>query len=84
MKKITLSKGFLKLSKDNFSLEILLLIFPQLINIKTFKNLNKYAQKNISSQDFIFLLSIMIVDNTNNVEYFFYKYNISNEAKKKD
>ena len=83
LKKITLSNGFLKLSKDNFSLEILLLVFPELINIKIFENLNNYAQNNISRQDFIFLLSLMIVDNTNNVDYFFYKFNVSNEAKKR-
>ena len=83
LKKITLSNGFLKLSKDNFSLEILLLVFPELINIKIFENLNNYAQNNISRQDFIFLLSLMIVDNTNNVDYFLYKFNVSNEAKKR-
>ena len=83
LKKIILSEGFLKLSKDDFSLEILLLVFPQLINIKIFKNLNNYAQNNIFRQDFIFLLSLMIVDNSNNVDYFFYKFNISNEAKKR-
>ena len=83
LKKIILSEGFLKLSKDDFSLEILLLVFPQLINIKIFKNLNKYAQNNIFRQDFIFLLSLMIVDNSNNVDYFFYKFNVSNEAKKR-
>ena len=83
LKKITLSNGFLKISKDNFSLEILLLVFPELINIKIFENLNNYAQNNISRQDFIFLLSLMIVDNTNNVDYFFYKFNVSNEAKKR-
>ena len=83
LKKITLSNGFLKLSKDNFSLEILLLVFPELINIKIFENLNNYSQNNISRQDFIFLLSLMIVDNTNNVDYFLYKFNVSNEAKKR-
>ena len=83
LKKIILSDGFLKLLKDDFSLEILLLVFPQLINIKIFKNLNKYAQNNIFRQDFIFLLSLMIVDNSNNVDYFFYKFNVSNEAKKR-
>ena len=83
LKKIILSEGFLKLSKDDFSHEILLLVFPQLINIKIFKNLNNYAQNNIFRQDFIFLLSLMIVDNSNNVDYFFYKFNVSNEAKKR-
>ena len=83
LKKITLSKGFFKLLEDNFSLEILLLVFPQLINIKILKNLRKYAKENMHKHDFIFILSLMIVDSSNNVDYFFYKYNISNEAKKR-
>ena len=83
LKKIVLSKGFLKLVNDKYSLEILLLIFPQLKNIELFKKLNKYAIENISSQDFFFLLSLMIIDETDNSDYFFYKFNISNEQKKR-
>ena len=83
LKKLVLSKGFLKINNDSFSLEIILLIFPQLKNIQIFKNLNSYATQNISSIDFIFLLSIMIIDNSDNAEYFLYKYNFSNEDKKR-
>ena len=83
LKKIVQSNGFLKLTKDDFSLEIILLIFPQLKKINIFKNLNNYAYENIYKQDFIFLLSLMIVDDSNNVDYFFYKFNISNEDKKR-
>lgn len=83
LKKIILSNGILKLTKDDFSLEIILLIFPQLKKINIFKNLNNYAYENIYKQDFIFLLSLMIVDDSNNVDYFFYKFNISNEDKKR-
>ena len=83
LKKLVLSKGFLKLPKDDFCLEIIGLIFPQLKNLSLFKNLNKYALENIYSQDFIFLISLMIIDETDNTEYFFYKFNISNEEKKR-
>ena len=83
LKKLVLSKGFLKLSKDDFCLEIIELIFPQLKNLSLFKNLNKYALENIYSQDFIFLISLMIIDETDNAEYFLYKFNISNEEKKR-
>tara|TARA_B100000965_G_scaffold307337_1_gene266265 strand:- start:5379 stop:6653 length:1275 start_codon:yes stop_codon:yes gene_type:complete len=83
LKKIVLSKGFLKLTKDEFCLEIILLIFPQLKNIKIFSSLNSYALENYFSKDFIFLLSLMIIDETDNVDYFLYKFNLSNQEKKR-
>ena len=45
IKKLVLSEGFLTLPKDNFSLEIINLVIPQLKNLKFFKNSN-YIQKN--------------------------------------
>ena len=83
LKKLVLSKSFLKINDDEFCLEILLLIFPQLKNIRLFKNLNSYASEYFSSKDFIFLLSLMIIDETDNSDYFLYKFNIPNEAKKR-
>ena len=83
LKKLVLSKGFLKINDDEFCMEILLLIFPQLKNIRLFKNLNKYAKAHFSSSDFIFLLSLMIIDETDNSDYFLYKFKVSNEAKKR-
>ena len=83
LKKLVLSKGFLTLPKDNFSLEIINLVIPQLKNVKFFKNSNYHSKKLISSKDFIFLVSLMIIDETDNCEYFLYKFNISNEDKKR-
>ena len=83
LKKLVLSKGFLTLPKDNFSLEIINLVIPQLKNLKFFKNSNYYSKKLISSKDFIFLVSLMIIDETDNCEYFLYKFNISNYDKKR-
>ncbi|MDP7541455.1 MAG: CCA tRNA nucleotidyltransferase [Candidatus Pelagibacter bacterium] len=83
LRKLVLSNGFLKLPKDSFCLEIINLVFPQLKNLYLFKNLNKYVKKNIGDQDFIFLISLMIIDETDNSEYFLYKFNISNEDKKR-
>ncbi len=83
LKKLVLSKGFLKLSKDKFCQEIITLVFPQLINLGIFKNINDYSKKIIEEKNFIFLISLMIIDDTDNSEYFIYKYNISNEDKKK-
>tara|TARA_B100000427_G_scaffold241343_1_gene204258 strand:- start:556 stop:1830 length:1275 start_codon:yes stop_codon:yes gene_type:complete len=83
LKKIVLSKGFLNLNKDSFSKELLLLIFPQLKHIKIFNNLSKYSQSILIKKDFIFLLSLLIIDESDNSEYFLYKFNLSNEAKRR-
>ena len=83
LKKIVLSNGFAKLIKDKFCQEIITLVFPQLINLGIFKNINDYSKKLIEKKDFIFLISLMIIDDTDNSEYFIYKYNISNEDKKR-
>jgi len=83
LKKLVLSKNFLKIIKDEFCIEIISLIFPQLKNISFFKNINKYAMENFSSKDFIFILSLMIIDESDNAEYFLYKFNVSNQAKKR-
>ena len=38
--------------------------------------------KNIANVDFILLLSLMIIDGTDNVDYFIYKYNLSKKDQK--
>ena len=83
LKKLTKSDGFIKIFKDDISLELLEVIFPQLKNLQNFKKLNSYAFKNFSEIDFIFLLSLMIVDGTDNVDYFIYKFNISKKDQKR-
>ena len=83
LKKLLLSSGFLKIAKDEFCQEIVRLIFPQLINLSIFKNINDYSKNIIEKKDFIFLVSLMIIDETDNSEYFIYKYNISNDDKKR-
>ena len=83
LKKLVLSEGFIKLTKDKFCYEIILLIFPQLVKIDIFNNINNFSKKIVEKKDFIFLVSLMIIDSTDNSEYFIYKYNISNEDKKR-
>jgi len=83
LQKLVLSGGFLKIAKDEFCQEIVKLIFPQLINLNIFKNINDYSKEIIEKKDFIFLVSLMIIDETDNSEYFIYKYNISNDDKKR-
>ena len=83
LKKLILSEGFLKISKDKFCQEIISIIFPQLINLNIFKNINEHSKKITEQKNFIFLISLMIIDDSDNSEYFIYKYNISNEDKKR-
>ena len=82
-KKLTKSDGFLKLFNDKESLELIGIIFPQLKNLDNFKKLNSYSRDNLLKSDFIFLLSLMVVDGTDNADYFFYKFNISKKDQKR-
>jgi tRNA nucleotidyltransferase/poly(A) polymerase len=81
--KLSKSKGFSKLAKDKNCLEIINLIFPQFKNISLFSKLNNFAKKNIFNVDFIFLISLLVIDGTDNVDYFIYKFNISKKDKKR-
>ncbi len=81
LKKIFSSKILLRLFYDKFSLEIIQLIFPQLKNIEILKKINKHEKISFLYKDFIFLIALMIIDDTDNCEYFLYKFNISNEHK---
>jgi len=81
--KLLKSDGFLKLTKDKDCLEIINLIFPQIKNISIFNKMNSFAKKSFPEVDFIFLLSLMIVDGTDNVDYFIYKFNLSKKDQKR-
>ena len=81
--KLLRSDGFFRLMKDKDCLEIIMLIFPQLKNIYKFDKLNNFAKENFSEVDFIFLLSLMIIDGTDNVDYFIYKFNLSKKDQKR-
>ena len=83
LKKLVISNSFIDISNDEFCKEIVSLIFPQVKNIDVFKKFKKNYKKEILKKDFIFLLSLLIIDDTDNSEFFLYKYNLSNEAKKR-
>ena len=83
LKKITKSTGFLKLFNDKESLELIETIFPQLKNIRNFRKLNSYASKNFLTVDFIFLISLLVIDTTDNADYFVYKFKISKKDQKR-
>ena len=83
LKKFFKSNILIKLSKDKFSLELFGIIFPQLKNFKFFSNPSSFAKNKISQSDFIFLLSILLIDGTDNTDYFIYKFNISKREQKR-
>ena len=81
LKKIFYSSDFINLFDDEFSLELLRLIFPELKNLNIFKKLNSDAIDLLHDKDFIFLIAVLIIDDSDNSDYFIFKYNISNEDK---
>jgi poly(A) polymerase len=83
LKKFFKSNSIIKLSKDKFSLELFEIIFPQLKNFRLFSNPNSFAKDKINESDFIFLLSILLIDGTDNTDYFIYKFNISKKDQKR-
>ena len=83
LKKFFKSNSIIKLSKDKFSLELFEIIFPQLKNFRLFSNPNSFAKDKINESDFIFLLSILLIDGTDNTDYFLYKFNISKKDQKR-
>ena len=83
LKKIILSKNFLEISKDSFLVEILTTIFPQLVNLNNLEKINNYSKNIFNKKKFIFLISYLIIDETDNANYFLFKYNFSNEDKKR-
>tara|TARA_B100001057_G_scaffold486179_1_gene566936 strand:- start:829 stop:2103 length:1275 start_codon:yes stop_codon:yes gene_type:complete len=72
-----------KLSKDKIGLDLISIIFPELKNINIFSKLNFVQKEIIRCSDFIFLISLMVVDETDNMDYFLYKFNISKKDKKR-
>ena len=83
LKKLVISNRFIEIGEDKVCEEIISLIFPQLKNIHIIKKLKKNYKNEILKKDFIFFLSLLIIDETDNSEFFLYKYNLSNEAKKR-
>ena len=83
LNKIFKSRALFKLVKDNFSYEIISLIFPQLINLKILKKLEKKKEEILINKSFDFLLALLILDETDNADYFLYKFNLSNDAQNK-
>ena len=82
-RKISKLETLEKLSKDKIILEIISLIFPELKNFNIFFKLDTKKKEILKVNDFIFLLSLMIIDGTDNAEYFLYKFNLSKKDQKR-
>ena len=72
-----------KLSKDKLSLDLILMIFPELKNLKIFSKLTSANKDLLKKKDFIFLLSLMLIEDTDNTDYFLYKFNLSKKDQKR-
>ncbi len=83
LKKILKLETLTMLSKDKLSLELILMIFPELKNIKIFSRLDARNRDILKDKDFIFFLSLIIIDGTDNTDYFLYKYNLSKKDQKR-
>ena len=83
LEKIFKSKNIFKINDDEFLKKILHLVFPELKNIHLLEKLNDQALEILQSKDFLFWLSILIIDETDNTDYFLYKYKLSNNDKKR-
>ena len=83
LKKIVKVESLEKISKNKLSMDLMFMIFPELKNIKIFSRLNSDDKNLLKEKDFIFLLSLMIIDDTDNTDYFLYKFNISKKDQKR-
>ena len=83
LKKILKLDNFLKLFKNKTSCELFSLVFPQLKNIKKLSKLSKPQEKILKNKSLNFVISFLVIDETDNSDYFIYKYNLPNELKDK-
>ncbi len=72
-----------KLSKDKLSSELILMIFPELKNISIFSKLSEVQKHLLSKNDFVFLLSLLIINENDNADYFLYRFNVSKKIQKR-
>ena len=81
LKKILELKNLYNLFSDNSSKEIILSIFPQFKYYERLKIINRLNQKMRNRYDLYLILALIIVDDSNDFEYFCHKYKVSNNVK---
>ena len=83
LKKIVLLENFYKINTDKIVKELFLLIFPELKNINRIDKLDNLGQNVLKGKKFEFVLSLLLIDKSEDCDYFIYKYNLSNKEKNK-
>ena len=83
LRKILRPNVLQKLVKDKFCLDIIKIIFPEFKYFNIFSRLNSLATKMLNEVDFVFFISLLIIDETDNADYFLYKFNISKKNQKR-
>ena len=83
LKKIISIEDFNKINLDKYLKELFLLIFPEIKLINRINNLDNLKNDILRNKSFEFILSILLIDNTEDCDYFIYKYNLSNKEKDK-
>ncbi len=81
LKKITILKNIYSLFSHELSKEIILNIFPQFKYYERLKIINNLNKKSRDMYDIHLILAVLILDGTNNYEYFCHKYKTSNNIK---
>ena len=83
LQKIIKLDNFLRIFSNKSSCELFLLIFPQLKNLKKFTKLSKSSEKILRNKSSYFIISLLVIDEKDNSDYFMYKYNLPNKLKDK-
>ena len=74
-------KNFIFLNQNIYLKELFSLIFPEFANLERLERLKKICDQSQINRDILF--GALLIDDKNNHEYFFHKYNISNNIKEK-
>ena len=77
LKKILLLKNFYALFENNQSKEIILNIFPEFKHYERLKKINNLDQNIKEEFDNFLILAMLVIDQSNNYEYFCHKYKAS-------
>jgi len=83
LSKILKSKNLYNLFSDSHLNEIFLSIFPQFKHYKRLEVKNSLEKELIDKYDSCLILALLILDESNEYEYFCYKFKISNNIKKR-
>ncbi len=83
LKKIISLKNVNNLFKNSKSKEIILSIFPEIKHYERLNNFNNLNEELKNKYDNDLILGLMVIDQSNNHEYFCHKYKTSNNVKKR-